>query len=69
MIREQVSFWHGRVKKDQIRRMLRNMKFVADTYDLVVRKEDEKRAIAAITTLLTLWASSRFGVGQVYGNA
>jgi hypothetical protein len=69
MIREQVSFWHGRVKKDQIRRLMRNMKFVADTYDLVVRKEDEKRAIAAITTLLTLWASSRFGVGDVYGNA
>lgn len=69
MMREQVSFWHGKVKKDQIRHLLRNMKFVADTYDLVVRKGDEKRAIAAITTLLTLWASSRFGVGQVYGNA
>lgn len=69
MIREQVSFWHGKVKKDHIRRLLRNMKFVADTYDLVVRKEDEKRAIAAITTLLTLWAASRFGVGEVYGNA
>lgn len=69
MIREQVSFWHGRVRKDQIGRLLRNMKFVADTYDLVVRQEDEKRAIAAISTLLTLWASSRFGVGEVYGNA
>ncbi len=69
MMRDQVSFWHGKVKKDQIRRLLRNMKFVADTYDLVVRKGDEKRAIAAITTLLTLWASSRFGVGQMYGNA
>jgi hypothetical protein len=43
------------------------MKFVADTYDLVVRKGDEKRALVAITTILSLWAASRFGVGDVYG--
>ncbi len=67
LIREQVSFWHGKVRKDQIGRLLRNMKFVADTYDLVVREGDEKRAIAAITTILALWAASRFGVGDVYG--
>jgi hypothetical protein len=69
MITDQVAFWHGRVQKYQIRRLLRNMRFVADTYDLVVREEDEKRAITAITALVTLWASSRLGVGEVYGNA
>jgi len=36
--------WHGTVSRPQVRKILRNMKFVADTYDLVVRKEDENRA-------------------------
>ena len=69
MIRSQVAYWHGTVKEQQIGKLLRHLKFVADTYDLVVREEDEKRAIAAISTLVTLWAASRYGVGQVYGNA
>jgi hypothetical protein len=69
MIRSEVAFWHGTVRRDQLARILRNMQFVADTYDFVVREEDEKRAIAAITATLTLWAASKLGVGEVYGNA
>jgi len=49
-------------------KILRNMKFVAETYDLVVREEDEHRAVTAITANLALWAASKFGVGEVYGN-
>jgi len=67
MIRSQVSFWHGGVSRTQLERVLRNMKFVADTYDLVVRMEDEKRAIAAIAANLSLWAASKFGIDKVYG--
>ena len=68
MIRAQVAYWHGGVVLDQLRRITGNLKFVADTYDLVVRQEDEKRAIAAITAMLTLWAASARGIGPVYGN-
>ena len=67
MIRSQVAFWHGGVKKEQLGRVLRNLQFVADTYDLVVRAEDEKRAITAITANLTLWAASKYGVTPFYG--
>jgi hypothetical protein len=45
------------------------MQFVADTYDFVVRVEDEKRAIAAITVNLAFWAASTYGVNAIYGNA
>jgi hypothetical protein len=68
MISNQVVYWHGGVSDKQLRRILRNLKFVADTYDLVVRNEDEKRAITAITANLTLWAASKGGVDPVYGN-
>jgi len=68
MIRSQVVYWHGGVSREQLYRITKNLKFVADTYDLVVRIEDEKRAIAAVTATLTLWAASASGVGPVYGN-
>lgn len=68
MIRTQISFWHGTVRPAHVARILRNLKFVADTYDLVVREDDEKRAIAAITANLALWAASKYGINEVYGN-
>jgi len=69
MLRNQVSYWHGSVRREQVGRILWNLKFIAETYDLVIREEDEKRAIAAISANLALWAASRFGVGKVYDNA
>jgi hypothetical protein len=69
MISDQIAYWHGSVKRTHLQRILRNLKFVADTYDLVVRAEDEKRAIAAVTANLALWAASKYGVGEVYGNS
>ena len=68
MIQEQISYWHGKVTPQQVNRILRNYQFVADTYDLVVRKEHEKKAIVAIATNLTLWAVSRFGIDPVFGD-
>jgi len=68
MIRREILYWHGKVKPLEVNRILRNLRFVADTYDLVIRKNDEKRAIAAISANLALWAASKSGVGEVYGN-
>jgi hypothetical protein len=67
MIREQIVFWHGSVKRSKAEKILRNMQFIADTYDLAIRVEDEKRAIVAIATNLTLWATSAYGIDKVYG--
>lgn len=69
MIRAQIMYWHGKAQPRQIEKILRNMRFVADTYDLVIRKSDEKRAISAITAALALWSASKFGVGEVYGDS
>ncbi|HAV23341.1 MAG: hypothetical protein A3H45_08315 [Ignavibacteria bacterium RIFCSPLOWO2_02_FULL_55_14] len=67
MIVDQVDLWHGYIDRTQARRVLRHLHFVADTYGLVVHQEDEKRAIAGITAILTLWAAGRYGVSPVYG--
>ncbi len=66
MIVSQVDYWHGDVKRRRAFKILKNLHFVADTYGLVIHDQDEKRAIAGITSLLTLWATSRFGSPRVY---
>lgn len=68
MIRTQIVYWHGGVKPKHIDKMLKNLQFVADTYDFVVKKEHEKRAIVAIAANLSFWAASKFGVNEVYGD-
>ncbi|PYV30815.1 MAG: hypothetical protein DMG09_26860 [Acidobacteria bacterium] len=66
MIVDQLSFWHGGVERRRAERVLQNMHFVADTYGLVIHEEDEKRAIAGITVILSLWAGGKYGVKPVY---
>jgi hypothetical protein len=61
---DQAVLWHGAIKRPPAERVLRNMNFVADTYGLVIRTVDEKRAIAGISTILALWAA---GQGKVKG--
>jgi hypothetical protein len=67
MIVEQVDYWHGNIDTRAARQVLDNMHFVADTYGLVIHAEQEKRTIAGITSILTLWAAARHGVSPVYG--
>ena len=67
MLVELVTYWHGKVTKREIRKLLDNMEFVIDTYDLIIPRDREKRAITAIAILLALWASGRYGVDEFYG--
>lgn len=66
MILSQVDYWHGAIERRRAMKILKNLHFVADTYGLVIPNEDEKRAIAGITAILTLWAASKFGSLPVY---
>jgi hypothetical protein len=66
MIVNQIAYWHGSIERNAAEKVLRNLRFVADTHGLVVHRDDEKRAIAGLTAVLTLWAGSKYGVGPVY---
>jgi hypothetical protein len=66
MILDQVAFWHGWVNRRRAKKLLDHFHVVADTYGLVIPEEDEKRAIAGMTALLTLWAAGKYGVQPVY---
>jgi hypothetical protein len=65
-ILRQVDFWHGEVQPRRARRILEHMHFVADTLGMVVHRQDEKRALAGITAILTLWAANYYGTAPVY---
>jgi len=66
MILEQLDYWHGEINNVAARGVLNRMHFVADTYGLVIPKDDEKRAIATVGIILGLWAAAEFGVGPIY---
>jgi hypothetical protein len=68
MLVETVSFWHGTITIAQLNRVLANMQYVAETYGLVVREEEEKLTIASFAALLMTWATSHDPVdGDIYG--
>ncbi len=66
MILDQLELWHGDIKVSAARKVLERMHIVADTYGLVIRRDDEKRAIAAICIILALWSAAEYGVQPVY---
>jgi hypothetical protein len=66
MILDQVNYWHGSIDRKDAGRVLAHMHFVADTYGLVIPREDEKRALVGITTILSLWAASQVRIPPFY---
>jgi hypothetical protein len=58
MLLETVRYWHQQTTDAQLKKVLDNMRFVAETYGLVIRQEDEKRTIASFAALLMTWATT-----------
>ena len=66
MILDQVAHWHGDVERGRARRVLKHLRFVADTLGMVIHKQEEKRTIAGFSVLLTLWAEGERNGSPVY---
>ena len=60
-------YWHGDVERDSAIRLLRNFRFVAETYALCIPAAATRRAIADLSMLMALWAASDKGIGDMYG--
>jgi len=68
MLTKRLCYWHGYIDKQAVARLLRNFRFVADTYGLVIPAAASRRAITDMSMLLAFWASAAFGVGDMYGS-
>lgn len=65
---ERVRHWHGYVEREAVQRILRNYRFVAETYGLVIPAASARRALADLAVLLTLWSAASRGVNPIYGS-
>ncbi len=54
LIIARVLYWHGTIEERQIVRFLRNLRFVAETYGLVIPSSLQRRALTDIAILATL---------------
>jgi hypothetical protein len=62
-----VVYWHGEVTRSEAQRVLRELRFVSETYGLVVPASMERRAVTDLAILVSLWASAERGVDAMYG--
>jgi hypothetical protein len=63
---QSVADWHGMPTYAELRKILHNMKFVADVYDIIIPSEHEKKALIDITSLLMIYSSGKYGMDPIY---
>lgn len=61
-----VANWHGKPTLNELRKILDNMEFVADVYDLIIPLDDEKKAMIDVAILLTMYACGKYGMKSIY---
>ena len=61
-----VANWHGQPTYQELKRILNNMQFVAEVYDLVIHAEDQKKALVDLTSVLMMYACGKYGMDPIY---
>ena len=61
-----ISFWHGNVPDYELQKIINNMEFVAEIYNLVILNKNEKKAIVDLTCLLMMYACGTYGMSKFY---
>jgi hypothetical protein len=67
LLLSRVTYWHGDIDREAILRLLRNFKFVSETYGLVIPSSATRRAVADLSILVTMWVVARRGIDELYG--
>lgn len=62
----EIADWHGSPTYNELDKILKNLKFVAEVYDLVVHHEDQKRALVDLTSILMMYACGKYGMDPIY---
>jgi hypothetical protein len=63
-----VTYWHGNIERDAVVRLLRNFRFVAETYGLVIPASSTRQALTDMAMLVGFWAAAARGIGDMYGS-
>ncbi len=63
---KRVEQWNGEPTYSELKKILTNMKFVADVYDLIVHEDDEKRAAIDVASILMMYSCGKYGMNPIY---
>ncbi len=66
MLIEQVAYWHGNPTYSELEKLLKDLQFMADVYDLVIHSEDQKKALVDLTSILMMYACGKYGMDPIY---
>jgi hypothetical protein len=66
LIIDRIGYWHGHPTHNELKKILNNMKFVAEIYNLVIYVEDTKKAIVDLTSLLMMYSCGKYGMNKIY---
>ncbi len=69
LLMTRVVYWHGDVNRDEVARVLRDLRFVSETYGLVIPASMSRRALADLAILTALWTCADRGVDPMFGAA
>lgn len=67
LLMARVVYWHGDVNRDEVARLLRDLRFVSETYGLVIPASMSRRALADLAILVSLWVCADRGVDPMFG--
>ncbi len=62
----QIANWHGSPTYRELQKILDDMQFVAETYNLVIYEEDQKKALIDLASLLMMYACGKYGMVPIY---
>jgi hypothetical protein len=67
LLMTRVVYWHGDMNRDEVARLLRDLRFVSETYGLVIPASMSRRALADLSILVSLWVCADRGVDPMFG--
>jgi hypothetical protein len=63
---EEVANWHGQPTYEELKKILTNMRFVSEVYNLVIHSEDQKKALVELSAILMMYACGKYGMDPIY---
>jgi hypothetical protein len=63
---KEIAIWHGTPTYHELKKILKNMKFVAEVYDLVIFEEDQKKALIDLSAILMMYSCGKYGMDPIY---
>ena len=67
MLVSRLAYWHGDINPEQVRRLLRNFRFVAETYAMQIPVVGQDQVLMDLSMLLGMWAAAGHGIDPMYG--